>query len=57
MMHMDVRTIYEVLLEATCAVEGPLLSRAWVMTAINLDGDTALVWGNKPKKSECKCGS
>lgn len=49
MMHMDVRTIYEVLLEATCTMEWPLLSRAWVMTVIHLDGDIAFVWGTSLK--------
>lgn len=49
MMHMDVRTIYEVLLEATCAMERPLLYRAWVMTVINLNGDIAFVWGTSLK--------
>lgn len=49
MMHMDVRTIYEVLLEAACTMERPLLSRAWVMTVIHLDGDIAFVWGTSLK--------
>lgn len=50
MMHMDVRTIYEVLLEATCTMERPLLSRAWVITVIHLDGDIAFVWGTSLKE-------